>query len=70
MQESDGHAKMSITTIETIRQLPMNGSTCYCLNQIEVLQTLGNYTFASRYGTDEFLQKSYQPNQKVRYNQK
>ena len=30
---------------------------CYSVNQIEVLQTLGIFTFASQYETDEFMQK-------------
>ena len=30
---------------------------CYPVNQIEVLQTLGSFTVASHYETDEFIQK-------------
>ena len=30
---------------------------CYSVNQIEILQTLGNYTFAAHFETDEFMQK-------------
>ena len=36
---------------------PIKTPVCYSVNQIEVLQTLGNFTFASQYETDEFLQK-------------
>ena len=36
---------------------PIKTPVCYSMNQIEVLQTLGNVTFASQYETDEFLQK-------------
>ena len=38
-------------------QPPIKTPICYSVNQIEVIQTLGNYTFASQYGTDEFIQK-------------
>ena len=30
---------------------------CYSINQIEVLQQLGNHTFAAEYESDEFMQK-------------
>ena len=38
-------------------QPPIKTPICYSVNQIEVLQTLGNYTFASQYETDEFIRK-------------
>ena len=38
-------------------QPPLKIPMCYSVNQIEVLQTLNNFTFASQYKTDEFMQK-------------
>ena len=38
-------------------QPPLKTPVCYTLNQIEVIQTLGNFTFASQYEADEFFQK-------------
>ena len=36
---------------------PIKTPVCYSVNQIELLQTLGIFTFGSQYETDEFLQK-------------
>ena len=36
---------------------PLEIHTFYSLNEMEALQTLGKYAFASQYETDEFLQK-------------
>ena len=38
-------------------QPPLKVPMCYSVNQIEVLKTLGNFTFAAEYETDEFIQK-------------
>ena len=48
---------MSDTKIEAANKPPIKTPTCYSVNQIEVLQTIGNYTFAAQYETDEFIQK-------------
>ena len=37
-------------------QPPLKVPMCYSVNQIEVLQTLGNFTFDSQYETDENMQ--------------
>ena len=50
-------AKMSNELMRLADQPPIKKPICYSVNQIEVLQTLGNFTFASRYESDEFLQK-------------
>ena len=57
---SDAHesAKMSDELMRRADQLPTKLPVCYSINQIEVLQILGNFTFASQYETDEFLQKN------------
>ena len=52
-------AKMSDELMRMADQPPIKTPICYSINQIEVLQTLGNVTCASQYETDEFLQKSY-----------
>ena len=36
---------------------PIKSPICYSINQIEVLQQLGNHTFAAQYESDEFMQK-------------
>ena len=38
-------------------QPPIKTPVCYSVNQIGVLQTLGNHTFVSQYEIDEFIQK-------------
>ena len=38
-------------------QLPIETPVCYSGNKIEVLQVLENFTFASQYETEAFLQK-------------
>ena len=38
-------------------QPPIKTPICYSVNQIEVLQTLGNYTFAAQYEIDDFITK-------------
>ena len=42
----------------SVNQPPIKTPIRYSVSQIEVFQTLGNYTFASQYETDEFIQKS------------
>ena len=41
----------------TANKPPIKAPICYSVNQIEVLQTLGNFTFAANYEADDFLQK-------------
>ena len=53
---AQGSSKMSDELIRMADQPPIKTPVC-SVNQIEVLQTLGNFTFASQYETDEFLQK-------------
>ena len=38
-------------------QPPIKTPVCYTEHQIEVLQTLGKFTFVAHYETDDFLQK-------------
>ena len=49
--------KISEELLRMADKPPLKTPVCYSVNQIEVLQTLGNFTFASQYETDEFLQK-------------
>ena len=44
--------------IEFANKPPPKTPICYSVNQVEILQTLGNYTFAAHFETDEFLQKN------------
>ena len=48
---------MSEHIIEAANQPPLKVPMCYSINQIEVIQTLGNHTLASQNDADEFLQK-------------
>ena len=48
---------MSEEIIQVADQPPIKTPVCYTKHQIEVLQTLGKFTFAAHYETDEFLQK-------------
>ena len=50
-------AKMSDELMRMADQPPIKTPVCNSVNQVEVLQTLGNFTFASQYKIDEFLQK-------------
>ena len=45
------------STIEFASKPPPNTFLCYWINHVEILQTLGNYTFSVHFGTDEFIQK-------------
>ena len=49
--------QMSDELIQEANKPPIKTPQCYSVNQIEVLQSLGNFTFASQYESDEFLQK-------------
>ena len=49
MQESDSHVEICNEIIQAANQPPRKVPICYSVNQIEVLQTPGNYTFASQY---------------------
>ena len=44
-------------TIEFADKPPLKTPICYSINQTEVLQNLGNYTFASQFKADDFIQK-------------
>ena len=57
VQGTDDNDKMSEHIIEAANQPPLKAPMCYSINQIEVIQTLGNHTFASQYEADEILQK-------------
>ena len=57
MQEDDSNASMNELQIEAANKPPMKTPICYSVSHIEVLQTLGNHTFASQYESDEFIQK-------------
>ena len=59
-QSSEAEQANEIMTDEfrhAANQPPLKIPMCYSVNQFEVLQTLGNFTFASQYETDEFMQK-------------
>ena len=58
VQETDDKDNMSEHIIEAANQPPLKAPTCYSINQIEVIQTRGNHTFASQNDADEFLQKT------------
>ena len=45
------------STIETADKPPIKTPICYSINQVEILQNLGNYTFAAQFEADDFLQK-------------
>ena len=49
--------QMSDELIQEANKPPIKTPQCYSVNQIEVLQSLGNFTFASQYESDEFLQR-------------
>ena len=54
-QSSEAEQANEIITEEfchAANQPPLKIPMCYSVNQIEVLQTLGNFTFASQYETD------------------
>ena len=48
---------MSEEIMQVADQPPIKAPVCYTKHQIEVLQTLGKFTFAAHYETDEILQK-------------
>ena len=61
-QSSEAEQANEIMTEEfrhAANQPPLKIPMCYSVNQIEVLQTLNNFTFASQYETDEFMQKKW-----------
>ena len=45
------------STLEFANKPPLKIPICYSVNQAEILQTLGNYTIAAHFESDEFLQK-------------
>ena len=49
------------STIEFANIPPLKTPICYSINQVEILQALGNYTFAANFESDEFLQKILKP---------
>ena len=51
---------MNKEIMQVTHQPPIKTPVRYTLNQIEVLQTLGNFTFMLEYETDEFFQKTSQ----------
>ena len=57
-QENENSTKVSDTAIEAANKPPIKTPICYSVNQIEVLQTIGNYTFATQYETDKFIEKN------------
>ena len=48
---------MSEEIMQVADQPPIKTPVCYTEHQIEVLQTLGKFTFVAHYETDDFLQK-------------
>ena len=51
---------MNDEIMQVVNQPPIKTPVCYSGSQIEVLQTLGNFTCVSQYEGDEFLQKIIQ----------
>ena len=45
------------STIEFADKPPIKTPICYSINQVELLQNIGNYTFAAQIEADDFLQK-------------
>ena len=68
MQEVECSTEMSELLIEMAKKPPLKKPTCYSVNQIEVLQTLGNYTFADQYQTNEFVKKVIKFTKDARHN--
>ena len=61
-QESDQKANSSDNEMSNAVMLkadkpPIKTTQGYSINKIEVLQSLGNFTLASQYDSDEFLQR-------------
>ena len=44
------------STIEFADKPPLKTPMCYSINQVEVLQNLGKYTFVSQFEADEFIE--------------
>ena len=57
MESSDSETYDAASTFEFASKPPLKTPMWYSVNQIEILRTLGNYTFAAHFETDEFLQK-------------
>ena len=55
--EQDADIAMNRELIDPANQPPMKLPICYSINQMELLQQLGNHTFAVQYEFDEFMQK-------------
>ena len=53
---SDSDSGDAASTFEFANKPPLKSPICYSVDQIEILQTLGNYTFAALFESDEFLQ--------------
>ena len=56
-EESENSTEKSDTIIEVANNQRLKTPICYSVNQVEVLQTLGNYTFVAQNETGEFIQK-------------
>ena len=56
LSDSDA-CKKSI--IEFLDKPPLKTPICYSVNQIEIIQNLGSYTFAAQFQADDFLQKIF-----------
>ena len=54
---SSTESENETSTIEFAHKLPLKTPLCYSMDQVEILQTYGNYTFAAHFESDEFLQK-------------
>ena len=60
MFDSSETDSMNDEIMQVVNQPPIKTPVCYSGSQIEVLQTLGNFTCVSQYEGDEFLQKIIQ----------
>ena len=58
--ESDARELMNDEHLQMANKSPIKTPRCYSVYQIDVLQTMSNFTFAAKYETDEFLQKIIQ----------
>ena len=56
-QDTDASEKMSEENSQMANPPPIKTPICYSVIHIEVLQTLGNFTFSAQYEIDDFLQK-------------
>ena len=56
VSQSDSEMCETIT-IEFADKLPLGMPMFYSINRFEILQNLGNYTFAAQFKADEFIRK-------------